>query len=255
MEIDKELQKVGLSDKEARVYLAALELGQALVQNIATKSQVNRATSYFVLESLVAKGLCSTFQKEKKTYYIASNPDTILGMFEVQMKGVEQTKKVFESILPDLKLISNREQNKPVVKFYEGKPGMLNGFGEFYKQKSKDNSEPVRMIYNRDLLEKSFTIQELEDFRKVRLTHEIKSKALYKKSGEARKSTSDGSRIKLANDKKVEVDISMYDDRINISSMKNRCSAIIIQDKDIVETLKMLFDLAWKAAGDEEIRK
>ena len=45
MTLDKELQKIGLSEKEAKVYLAALELGQASVQNIARKAEVNRATT------------------------------------------------------------------------------------------------------------------------------------------------------------------------------------------------------------------
>lgn len=42
--LENKLKELGLADKEARVYLASLELGSDTVQNIAKKSGVNRAT-------------------------------------------------------------------------------------------------------------------------------------------------------------------------------------------------------------------
>ena len=48
----KKLVNYGLSDKEARIYLALLELEAATVFEAARQSGVNRSSAYVVLESL-----------------------------------------------------------------------------------------------------------------------------------------------------------------------------------------------------------
>jgi sugar-specific transcriptional regulator TrmB len=70
----KELRHFGLSDKEAAVYLASLNLGPASVQDLSHKSKVNRATTYVVIESLTTQGLMSTFVKDKKRYFALAAP-------------------------------------------------------------------------------------------------------------------------------------------------------------------------------------
>ncbi len=57
MALESVLQAAGLTDKEARIYLAALELGQAPVLRIAQKAGIKRPTAYVTLGELQAKGL------------------------------------------------------------------------------------------------------------------------------------------------------------------------------------------------------
>jgi sugar-specific transcriptional regulator TrmB len=68
------LIKLGLSEKEAAVYLATLELGEDTALNIAEKSQVNRTTTYVILEKLMKLGLASTVERGKKTVFVAEDP-------------------------------------------------------------------------------------------------------------------------------------------------------------------------------------
>ena len=49
---EKQLKSLGFSEKEARVYLALLELGPSTTTEIARKSKINRTTGYDILESL-----------------------------------------------------------------------------------------------------------------------------------------------------------------------------------------------------------
>lgn len=71
---EKELQNLGLSEKEAKVYTTSLELGPDTVQNIAKESGINRATTYVQIGTLKEKGLISEFEKGKKTYFVAESP-------------------------------------------------------------------------------------------------------------------------------------------------------------------------------------
>ena len=73
----RELNYLGLNEKEAKVYLAALELGKSSVQNIAKKADVNRATTYVVIEALIKRGLMSSANENKKQYFIAEAPEKL----------------------------------------------------------------------------------------------------------------------------------------------------------------------------------
>lgn len=46
------LKSFGMSQKEAEVYLALLELGSAKVSDVSKQSSVNRSSAYVVLETL-----------------------------------------------------------------------------------------------------------------------------------------------------------------------------------------------------------
>jgi sugar-specific transcriptional regulator TrmB len=245
--MQRELQKIGLTEKEAKVYLAGLELGQASVQNIAKHAGVNRATAYSILAGLIEKGLCSTFEQNKKTQYAANAPEALLSVFEVKKKELEETKKYFEKLLPALQSIHNRMKDKPVVRFFDGKQGLLNCLDEFYKIKGPKN-EPVRMIYNRDLLDQLFTETERQKYRSVRIAKDVKTKVLYNWSAGELKNTADGTRVKV-DDKNAlfTCDISIHGEMVKIAPLRDKLSAVLIKDKEIAKTLKAIFDLAWES--------
>ncbi|HBR80028.1 TPA: transcriptional regulator, partial [Candidatus Uhrbacteria bacterium] len=72
--VARELINVGFSDKEAAVYLAALQLGLSSIQDIAKKSGVNRATTYLLVDVLIKKGLMGVFVKDGRKFFAAESP-------------------------------------------------------------------------------------------------------------------------------------------------------------------------------------
>lgn len=103
MEIFKsELQKLGLSDKEARVYLAGLSLGAAPVQRIAELAKVNRATTYVIIESLNARGLFSSGKNGKKSLFTAHEPHSLMAYIEREIASLHEKRELLGSLLPKL---------------------------------------------------------------------------------------------------------------------------------------------------------
>ena len=100
--LEKEIIKLGLSDKEAKVYLAALELGSGTAQMIAGKAGVNRATTYVVIESLMKMGLMSTYDEGKKTFFTASPPEKLREFLENQESKVREKINILNGIIPEL---------------------------------------------------------------------------------------------------------------------------------------------------------
>ena len=73
MERDNLLVKLGLTEAETAIYLAALELGKALPKHLAEKAKVKRPTLYQLLPSLLEKGLLSETVVGKRRYLVAED--------------------------------------------------------------------------------------------------------------------------------------------------------------------------------------
>ena len=72
--LQKDLQKIGLSEAESKVYLAALELGETNIGRLAKKSGIKRTTTYLVVDTLKEKGLLSSLKKKNKVFFYADDP-------------------------------------------------------------------------------------------------------------------------------------------------------------------------------------
>lgn len=122
--LTQELKKLGLSDKEAKVYLASLELGPSPIKDIAKQANLNRATTYVIIDSLIEKGLASSFTKGKKKYFSTESPDRLLSLLRVREKETQEQEREFKRVLPELREIYNLSGEKPKVRFFEGKEGI-----------------------------------------------------------------------------------------------------------------------------------
>lgn len=148
------LIKLGLSEKEAAVYLAALELGEDTAQNIAEKSQVNRATTYVILEKLIKLGLVSTVERGKKTAFIAEDPHELANIFEAQRREIDERKRLLADSMSQLQAVHNASQKKPIVRFFEGADG-LEALDRYGHDQIKPNSEYLGIIPV-DIVEEQF---------------------------------------------------------------------------------------------------
>src|SRR3990172_6643061 len=123
-QLAQELEKIGLSEKEARVYLASLELGPSTAQTIAAKATVNRPTTYIMIESLIKRGLMSSFEKGKKRFFVAAPPHQLMYIINQQKHEILRKENIVSSILSALSSISESHDNKPSVIMYEGIDGI-----------------------------------------------------------------------------------------------------------------------------------
>lgn len=133
--LELELRKIGLSEKEAKVYLICLEFGRTSVQSISQKSGLSRPTVYRVLENLRRKDLVEKFTKYSKAI-AAKSPDEILGMLRAEKRKVEEKEREFVRIISLLK--NKYLENKNEIKFYAGKEGeqfLLDDFATTPEQK------------------------------------------------------------------------------------------------------------------------
>jgi len=239
----RELVNLGLSEKEAKVYLAALELGKSPVQPIAQKAGVNRATTYVIIESLSKKGLMSSYHEAKKQFFCAEDPEKLSILFRNQEQELERKQNYLKKLIPELKSLDTSKLDRPIVRYFEGKDGLRSMADELYSKGNKD--KVARMIYSFDLLEEIFTPEEIAYMRKRRQGRKIKVRAIL--NDEKNKLASDSTRFILPKkDYPITTDIAFFGDKIRIATQISPYSGLIIENKEIAKTLRMLFDLAWE---------
>jgi len=117
-----ELRKLGLTEKEVKVYLAGLELGPSSVQKIAEMAQITRPTTYEIIKQLEKKGLFEEVKKAKKRYFLAQSPERILGLLRVQKREIEEKEREFIRVIAALE--SKYSKEKEGIKVFKGKEGL-----------------------------------------------------------------------------------------------------------------------------------
>ena len=130
----QELIDYGLSDKEANVYLICLKTGQATANRIAELSNLARSTTYDILDRLKALGLITTCVIDNKTHFIANDP-------EVLFTSLNEKKIAIKKVLPSLKEIYKKVEDKPMAEVFQGRIAIIKIFNEIL-----DNAKNLKVI-------------------------------------------------------------------------------------------------------------
>ncbi len=241
----KNLVEYGLSDKEAKIYLALLRLEVSVVNEVAKTAGVNRSSAYVVLEALKEKGLVSVSHDKKIQHYIATSPEALLYSAENLAQKQENIKNKIADIVPELKALHKDTKQKPRVMVYEGEKGIMNALSCTLGSKEKK----IRVLSSSEQVSElmiGYTVKRFEKGIKMMGIHpdgEI-AKMLISKSPK----NFDELALISAKDYKFSADIAIFDDKIGYISNKQKGISFIIESRDMAEAMKTIFDLAWKEA-------
>ncbi|MDD5463848.1 MAG: helix-turn-helix domain-containing protein [Candidatus Moranbacteria bacterium] len=238
----KDLERIGLNQKEVSVYLAALELGEANIQQIAKKSGVKRTTAYDIIESLKKKGLINQSVRGKKILFSASDPRKL-------EDEVDEQKHILKRIMPQLLSMANALDSKPKVSFFEGYDGIKDVYKDTLHYGDSELlawvSDDAVAAFDVDFLDKVYLPKRVEkkiwvraiapDVEEMRGYKEVDEKSLRK------------TRLADAQIFPMRVEINLYGkNKIAVMSFEEKFG-MIIESQKIFETLQSIFEMNWKA--------
>lgn len=242
--IEKFLEDIGLSEKEAHVYLELLRTETSSVLDLSKNTNILRTTIYPVLESLEEKGLISKTKVDKKIRFAAEQPERLETFIEAQKIKLNEQSKLVNEYVPQLKSLSRQSGEKPIIKIYEGREGILKANTESFGFEKSQPGDTAYFIYPFDLLEDFFSGTEIKNARSMRLSKNINSFAIYTYSKGDRTPSENSDRIRIdAKKYPIKCDVSIFKDRVRIHTLGKSLSSILIKNQDIADTLKSLFQL------------
>ncbi len=240
MDLTRTLKDIGFESAEAKIYLAALELGGAPASEIAKRAHIKRPSAYVLLKSLMKKGCVASYSRRKITQFVAVDPKIIVEL------ALDKVKKA-QTVLPELEAlaVSLDKGNKPRVEYYEGYDGLVNIMEDTLKTPStticgwNDTSLAVKTLngyypgYIKKRVQKNIHVNAI-------LTDEPVGQSFKGKSVEEKRT------VKLVDRQKMTIsnEINIYGDNVFIVSHKDMLG-VIIRSKEIADSQRAIFNLCW----------
>lgn len=242
-----DLLKLGLSDEEAKVYLACLEINGGPVSSIARKAGVHRVSCYHTLENLIAKRLLSQHNRNGVKYFSPEPPQQLLTLAEERVN-------LAKTLLPELTSLASAIAFKPKIRFYEGRDGVERVFTESLAARGEilgyTNLQNVTTFFP-----DFFRQYTHEKFRK-----KIKTRYLSPNTVESVHALDaflppgyDAQLLEILLVNKdqflFENEVVIFNHSVGIVSLnKDELLGLIVESPTFARTMKAVFDLAWLGA-------
>jgi len=241
MNAEEALENFGLTNRETKVYLALLETGAVTAHEIAIKTKILRQSVYDILSSLIEKGLVSYFIKSGKKYFEAANPSKFKSI-------LKEKKEVIDKVLPRLESLKEFTKLKPKVEFYEGVEGLKTIYNDIIK-----NADILYEYGNAGNYVKVLKLYFIKNYIKKRAEAKIKLKLITEKDKETEEvSKTDKKIVRETKSLEMMKDIKtinyIYADKFAILTLTKEPVGIIIENKEIAEAQKKIFESLWDIA-------
>ncbi|MEK7535694.1 MAG: helix-turn-helix domain-containing protein [Patescibacteria group bacterium] len=240
MDEKEAIKSLGMGDKEASVYLALLQLGQASAYQVATKSGLKKPTTYVVLDALVKKGVVNLVPRSRKRLYRPRLPEQLLGVARERL--VE-----FEDSLPRLKALTRGSATKFDTLYYQGGEGIKRSllFGlDRLKFKEIVGFYAKADLVSKDLLPIYDEFNNKMKRRRIRVRGIVPDHPSLKHYRKLDKEYRRDMRMIAQDLYSSDQQIDIAPDFVRIIDHKN-LQAVVIENEDLAKTFRQIFELVW----------
>lgn len=243
--LKKALLQLNLTEKAILCYIALLESGSSSIQAISRLTGVNRVTIYAAVEELKKKGLVFETRKGRRKLLVAESPDELKTILEEKKEQLRAEEKILENfILPTLKAVDMRQENRPQIKFFEGLEGIYKIYDDYILKSPKvlgcgsydsvmkiSNMEVEKKYIEKMRQRKIFFRGILEDTEMNHQFDEISKGVMHNKF--------------LAEGARVSSDILVFGSMVALISYEKK-SATLIEDESIAQAIKIYLEFMWE---------
>lgn len=242
--MDRELfYSLGLTPNEARVYVSLLELGNAQVAQITEKSGIHRRNVYDSISRLMEKGLVSSVIVNNNKIFSPVNPKRFLEIIDEKGYKLNDLKKRFRQIMPELELMAKLKDSHD-VRFFKGTEGLKSVFEDILR-----TGEPYIGYGPRnelmDILKHYY-----RHFIERRVKAKISAKLICGEQSRDYKKLNPYIQIRyIPQEYSSKAALRIYGSKVAILLLsKEDPLAIVIKNKAIAEGYRKYFEVMWKAS-------
>lgn len=242
MELKQALEQYGFTINEASIYLHLLKHIEATAFETAKSTDIPRSTVYITLESLKKRGFVSQFKKNNVSYYAVESPNRLLS-------ALKQKEEIIESIMPEIRALTTKNLDIPIVKLYTGIDGIKIGLEDTLETLKNKKIKQLLATSQPNMLEslpKYFPnwLKQREDlgvFTRLILPANARE---YLQSNELREVRFLGKKFPFSSP------VTIYGDKVAFFSFEgSEPYCIIVQSKSISNMFTQFFLFAWEMLG------
>jgi sugar-specific transcriptional regulator TrmB len=242
MSLEESLARLGLDGKRARFYLAALELGEAPITQVARKAGVGRTTAYDLLARLSRDGLLTQVAKSGRIHVLAEAPEAIL-------RAADERRALLAGLVPELRSFFNRSRVKPRIHTYEGADGIRTVLMDRLSCRSKRLRGILSMA---DLLEVPGR-QDMDRLIALRIEAGVFLQAIRSRPKEVDPiwptSAAQLRELRYAPEGLVfSMTTYIYDNKVSLISSRRENFGMIIESEEFAAMQTHLFEVLWQAS-------
>ncbi|MEI7620937.1 MAG: helix-turn-helix domain-containing protein [Candidatus Moraniibacteriota bacterium] len=239
--IAEKLEKLGITGKEAEVYIELLKLREASVAQLAKNTSIKRTSVYYCLDALIKKEIVGQIDKNGKKFYFCEDPKQSLHNL------VEQQKLAIEEMLPQIKDILGKGSFLPTIKIYYNINGLRSLFADVISCKEKVARYYMTDTSINDLLGVTFMRATI----KKRVAEKIKALSLrtFEYNLDLTEELFYASKFLretrfLPKDLKISPYMIIYDNKSIIIAPKEKIG-FIVESQEFADAQKAIFDIIW----------
>lgn len=231
----------GFSEKQAKVYLALLELGTSTISPVAERAQVKRTSVYNFIDELVKLGVVGRTKRRGRWYYFAESPETLLSLQEQRCRRME-------AVLPSLIRRQAQAKAKPSVTYFEGATEVKNIIAE----ELSCQSEVLYVWPARDVYEITGGKEYLSQVDRERIKRKIKVRSIHFKQKQVAFRTSSSAKehlreVRFAPDGlDISMGMAIFDSgKVGFFSSLEEGFGMLIESAELHKLMFTLFSYLW----------
>ncbi len=234
MEIIEVLKEIGIGEKEAKVYLALLKLGEIGAGKIAKETGLDRTLIYQLTGKLIEIGIVSYVVKNNIKYFIASDPKKLI-------ESLKEKEKKIERIMPEMISLMKEKEEETRVEVYKGREGIKTILKDVLKVK-KDY-----VVFGEEgRLQELFPI-EFEWFLKDVVKLGIKEKVLVREDLRGKAWKTKNTEFRFISKEYLSPSMTVvYGNKIVVMIWKKPFYVSLIENKEVADSYRSYFELLWK---------
>jgi sugar-specific transcriptional regulator TrmB len=239
------LEKIGLTEGESKVYLALLRIGPSTIGNIIKEAQVSNSKIYDILDRLNKKGLIGVSSINNVKNFEAKSPVLIKELIAKR----EEEIKIIKEDLPRLEKMYGSGEQLQEAEILQGINGIKN-FTEMILEKLERGDTFYILGTPRESIESLGAY--FQDWHARRAKKGIKCKILYNEDLSARAKKIDRMALTeigiLPNHIIVPTVVDIGKDYVATLIFGEKPLCIVIKNRKVYESYLSYFDMLWKQA-------
>ncbi len=238
------LEQLGLSEKQAKVYLALLELGESTIGPIASRSGVKRTSIYNFIRELVALGLLTQTERHNRASYRAEPPQKLKQLIDSRQKQLTE-------LLPELETLYQAAGVTPTRVSYYRNPSELK---ILLFEPLHDRVKTIDYLWARDLMKKVFGQTLLDDYKKrreaakifVRIIHPrtVTTNPIDRREDQRRFRERRFAPAHLA----YQASVTIFGNKVAFISSRKENFGVLIESAEFSQACRVLYEGLWSIA-------